>query len=220
MSATKLARLQALQQQVAELESDPDIQQEKEHWNHLSEAAKAVEVTEEEAAEMLVPNLAGAKPVMSIKGLYARPTSDARKWMFHLELKQLEKHVQERLEEMSHDPAVARRALLMSEIETLELTPVQAASLLAPERMEKIVGPRRKKANKSASEDGQEPAPVARKTRYWKNPHTGETVAARATSRITLKRWAADHGEHIYNDWEITKEEYEEAQPKEEKESN
>lgn len=203
MTTEKLAKLQMLQKQVAEMEHDPDVRKEMERQALLKESGGALDMSSDEMADILMPRLAGEKPILSVRGLNSVPTQDSRKCMLHFELLHLAGRIQERLEELSTDPVIEHRTLLLSELDDMGLTPMQAASLLAPVRAQRLFGAKKKRGPEVTDKPKRR-----RVTRYWKNPHTGEMIAARSTGRMDLKRWSKEYGSHILEDWQITEEEY------------
>ena len=206
MSSTKLAKFEALKDQLQKLELDPELQNEIKKREEIAKAGKALGVAnDDDLAEILVPGLSGAKSSLIVKGLGASPSQDNRKIMLYLDLKHLEKRVKERLLSLEDDPAIKTRQALLKETEGLGLTPVEAATLVAPTRMDTLLKSRHKQKKEKQ-------APYVPKTRrplsYWRNPKTGEVIAARSAGRIELKRWANEHGDHIYDDWKISEEEF------------
>jgi hypothetical protein len=200
MSSTKLVKLEALKEQLQKLEADPELQKEIKKRQTISKSGKALGIaTDDEIAEMLVPGLVGAKSSLQVKGLGSRPAQDERKIMLYLDLMHLEKRVKEQLAELVEDPVIKVRQALVESIAELKLSPVDAAILVAPVRMDTFL----KKSDKKPKQTPSIPK-TRRPLSYWYNPNTGELVVARSTGRIELKRWANEHGNHIYEDWKIS----------------
>lgn len=199
MSHNSVERMFALKKELASLEDDPAVQNLISKGASLRETVSDLGLSDREAAEVLAPqSLANPeKPLISLAGRARIPNSAGKKMLMQDDLLAVRGEIDRLLERLEGDPAIQQRIALIEAIEKLGIHQMDAAEFLSPGTFRRI------------STGGATQAKTRRghRVRFWKNPHTGEVVKARATSNGTLRRWAEEHGKTILTDWIIPREE-------------
>jgi len=202
--AEKLAKLRFLKEEMDRLESDPVLQQERALQSAMLEAGNELGITsEEDIAEILAPSLIPGKTRLMVSGVNSMPSTEKKVLKLYEELKQLEAKVKSRLATLANQPIVQQHEALAKAAAKHDLTPFEAAMLVSAKKAVKT----KKDGGARAASKSSRRQSKQRPMRYWRNPHTGETIGARSTARVELKRWALEHGKQVLTDWEITEEE-------------
>jgi hypothetical protein len=194
---TKLAEYNSLRASISKLENDPELQAQIDCTNSILKVAKDLSISPDGAFRLLAPNLEVNSSPLTVKGLTRLPLREDKKLALHSDLIELQKKVKVFLEKLEEDPIMVKRQQLIAEAEAHQLTPIEAAALIDPERYERAVAHPKVK-DKKTSTKGQRPM------RYWQNPNTGQIVSGRSANQDQIQRWALEHGRAIIEDWLIS----------------
>lgn len=202
MSESIVEKLFRLERELDSLKKAPETQKILVKKDALLSRLEELELTPQEATEMLLPQAAGPAtgPLLELVGRRRIPVSARNKLLLHSNLLDIRNVIEDLLKKLEQNPEVQKRLALMAASQELGLTHETAAELLTPGVLKAGI-----------SQDASPASRTKRRARYWKNPHTEEIVKARSTTNGTLKRWANEHGESILENWLIAAEDLPEA---------
>lgn len=191
MTQNSIERLFRLKEEISSLESDPKVKSLLEKGTKLESIVSELDITEQTAAEMLVPQAVSRSsgPIFSLEGKRRIPINVGKKMLMQSNLLSIRSEIDELLAKLERDDEVVKRSLLLEALDELGISYMDAAELLSPGIIQ------------SASKGLEGAKPNKRATRFWKNPHTEEFVKARSTANNKLRQWAYEHGKHILKDW-------------------